>query len=114
MTNGARLYLNPLNVMWLISIVTRQFSLGIGKAIYIYIYIYYLNDLSFCKVECLAAMNGDDNWLWHKRLGHISMSILSKIPKMTWSRVSLKLSLTKIEFVMLVKWKNKLESLLNR
>ena len=27
------------------------------------IYIFYLNDLSSCKVKCLAAMNSDESWL---------------------------------------------------
>ena len=45
------------------------------------IYIFDLNDLSSCKVEYLAAMNSDESWLWRKRLGHNSMSILSKVFK---------------------------------
>ena len=44
------------------------------------IYMFDLNDLS-CEIECLAAMNSDESWLWHRRLGHISMSILEKVSK---------------------------------
>ena len=45
------------------------------------IYIFDLNDLSSCKVKCLAAMNTDESWLWHRRLGHIIKNILSKVFK---------------------------------
>ena len=31
-------------------------------------------------ISCLAASN-DENWLWHRRLGHTSMSQLSKLSK---------------------------------
>ena len=40
-----------------------------------------LNDLSSCKVECLVAMSSDESWLWHRRLGHIRISILAKVSK---------------------------------
>ena len=36
------------------------------------IYNFYLNNLSSCKVECIAVINSDESWLWHRRLGHIS------------------------------------------
>ena len=38
------------------------------------IYMFDLNDLSSCEIECIAAMNSNKSWLWHRRLGHISMS----------------------------------------
>ena len=64
------------------------------------IYMFDINDLCFCKIECLAAMNSDESWLWHRILGHISMRILEKDDK---------LNLEKIRFVMFVKWANKLK-----
>lgn len=30
---------------------------------------------------CLVSTNNDDCWLWHRRLGHTSMSIISKLSK---------------------------------
>ena len=33
-----------------------------------------------CKNQCLSALN-DDSWLWHRRLGHASMHLLSKLSK---------------------------------
>ena len=32
-------------------------------------------------MKCLAAMNSDETWLWHRILGHVSMSILAKVFK---------------------------------
>ena len=75
------------------------------------IYTFDLNDLSFCNIECLTAMNSDESWLWHRRLGHISMSILLKFFKNDLVKELPKTSLIKIEFVMLVNLENKLEFL---
>ena len=33
-----------------------------------------------CKNQCLSVLN-DDSWLWHRRLGHASMHLLSKLSK---------------------------------
>ena len=57
------------------------------------IYIFDLNDLSSCEIECLAAMNSDESWLWYKRLWHISMSILENV-----SKYDLVKELSKIKF----------------
>ncbi len=45
------------------------------------VYVIDLNDLSSFNVKCLMATNKDDSWLWHRRLGHASMHIISKLVK---------------------------------
>ena len=43
------------------------------------VYTIYIEKLT-CKNQCLSALN-DDSWLWHRRLGHASMHLLSKLSK---------------------------------
>ena len=39
-------------------------------------------------IDCTSSLNKcfssfhDDGWLWHRRLGHASMDLISKFPKM--------------------------------
>ena len=40
--------------------------------------------IDLCDIDaniCLASISHDDTWLWHRRLGHASMSIISKLLK---------------------------------
>nr|QCQ81934.1 hypothetical protein [Ammopiptanthus mongolicus] len=39
-----------------------------------------LEDLSNQNVTCLVSMK-DEKWIWHKRLGHANMKLLSKLAK---------------------------------
>mgnify|MGYP000552808847 CR=1 FL=1 len=48
------------------------------------IYFVDLDDLSLPNGECLVAMNStkeETSWLWHRRLGHASMYLISKLCK---------------------------------
>lgn len=48
------------------------------------IYMLDLDDLPMKNMQCLVAMNAkinDASWLWHRRLAHVSMDLLSKIIK---------------------------------
>ena len=42
------------------------------------VYVVYLNDLSSSNV-CLMAEKEDESWMWHRRLGHVSMHVISKL-----------------------------------
>ena len=42
------------------------------------VYVVYLDDLSSSNV-CLMSKNEDESWLWHRRLGHVSMHVISKL-----------------------------------
>ena len=56
---------------------------------------------------CLIAKSSK-GWLWHRRLGHVGMRNLDKLIKGHHIVDVKMLSLTKIDFVVLVKQKNKL------
>ena len=43
------------------------------------IYLVYPNDVT--NLKCLVVNDTSDSWLWHRRLGHSSMDILSKLVK---------------------------------
>jgi len=46
------------------------------------VYVIDFDELSSFNVKCLIAQNKNvDSWLWHRRLGHISMSGISKLCK---------------------------------
>ena len=66
-----------------------------------------LNDLSSCEIECFAAVNSDKNWLWYRRLGHISMSILEKVSKHDLVKGFSKIKIKKDKICELVKWGSK-------
>ena len=42
------------------------------------VYVVYLDNMSSNNV-CLMAKKEDESWLWHKRLGHASMHVISKL-----------------------------------
>ena len=44
-------------------------------------YVIYIDEVKFHNESCLIANDVNDNWLWHKRLGHASMKTLSKLVK---------------------------------
>ena len=43
-------------------------------------YVLYLDDLLDQNVKCLASFV-DEKWLWHKKLGHAHMRLISEISK---------------------------------
>ena len=45
------------------------------------IYVFNLNDLSASTLKCLSIVNKSDAWLWHRRLGHTSMSTIFEAAK---------------------------------
>ncbi|GAV69117.1 gag_pre-integrs domain-containing protein [Cephalotus follicularis] len=53
------------------------------------VYVVYINDLQ--NVKCLVSIN-EDSWLWHRRLGHVGMSTISKLLKheLVMTRISIK------------------------
>ena len=44
-------------------------------------YVIYIDDIDIHNESCFCANDLNDSWLWHKRLGHASMKILSKLVK---------------------------------
>ena len=42
------------------------------------VYVVCLNDLSSSNV-CLMTKKEDKSWMWHARLGHASMHVISKL-----------------------------------
>ncbi|KAH9735120.1 hypothetical protein KPL71_017636 [Citrus sinensis] len=55
-----------------------------GKVLFVgnrYVNVYTINiDCASTNEKCLSALH-DDGWLWHRRLGHASMDLISKIVK---------------------------------
>ncbi|XVF07656.1 hypothetical protein REPUB_Repub06bG0158400 [Reevesia pubescens] len=45
------------------------------------IYVVHLDDIEIKNEACLVAYNACDSWLWHRRLGHVSMNTISKLVK---------------------------------
>ena len=43
------------------------------------VYITYLNQIPENKSICLSAVSDRDQWLWHKRMGHVSFRLLNKL-----------------------------------
>lgn len=44
------------------------------------IYMFDLKNASNNNVKCLAAIS-DNSWLWHRRLGHTNMNLISKLAR---------------------------------
>ena len=44
------------------------------------VYVFKIDDVEPINGTCLSAMN-ENGWLWHKRLGHAHMNLISKIVK---------------------------------
>ena len=42
------------------------------------VYVVYLDNMS-SNNACLMAKKEDESWLWHRRLGHASMHVISKL-----------------------------------
>ena len=42
------------------------------------VYVVYLDALSSSNI-CLMAKNEDYNWIWHRRLAHASMHVISRL-----------------------------------
>ena len=78
------------------------------------VYVIHIDEVVLNVESCLIANDVNDNWLWHKRLGHASMKTLSKLVKKDLVIGLPKLSFDKIKFVMHVNLENKLEIPLNQ
>ena len=48
------------------------------------IYKIKLSELKSQNVKCLLSVN-NEQWIWHRRLGHVSMRRISQINKQIWS-----------------------------
>ena len=46
------------------------------------VYIVEIEQLTYQNVKCLSIVH-DNAWLWHRRLGHCSISLLENCPKMS-------------------------------
>ena len=44
------------------------------------IFVFKIDDVEPINETCLSAMN-DNGWLWHRRLGHAHMNLISKLFK---------------------------------
>ena len=44
-------------------------------------YVIHIDEIKFHNESCLIANDVNDNWLWYRRLGHVSMKTLSKLVK---------------------------------
>ena len=44
-------------------------------------YVIYIDDIDIHNESCMCTNDVNDNWLWHRRLGHASMETLSKLVK---------------------------------
>ena len=56
------------------------------------VYVFHLNEFFNSDIKCFTSMN-DNSWLWHRRLGHAHMDLLSKL-----SRKELVIGLPKIKY----------------
>ena len=45
------------------------------------VYVIYIDEIVINNESCLIVNDVNDSWLWHKRLGHASMTTLSKLVK---------------------------------
>ena len=43
------------------------------------VYIVHLESIFSKNIKCLSALNDKDSWLWHRRLAHASMDLISKL-----------------------------------
>ena len=71
-----------------------------------------LDDFKSSNEVCLYSSN-DDNWLWHRRLGHASMDTISNFLEKILSKVYRNLIFQRIKFAMHVNKENKLKLLSN-
>ena len=46
------------------------------------VYVIQNDEIKLHNESCLIANDVNDSWLWHRRLGHTSKKILSKLVKM--------------------------------
>ena len=56
--------------------------------------------------RCFSSMH-DQSWLWHRRLGHANMDLISQLNKDELVRGLPKINFKKTKFVKLVKWESK-------
>ena len=49
------------------------------------VYIFEMNELVNQDVKCLAVID-ENPWIWHKRLGHANMELISKLSKRNFVR----------------------------
>ena len=45
------------------------------------VYFIYIDEIVFNNESCLIAIDVNDSWLWHRRLGHANMNTFSKLVK---------------------------------
>ena len=67
------------NACYVINSITNQI-IYIGKR-HKNVYIIHIDEIVLNNESCLIANDVNDNWLWHRRLGHTSMKTLSKLVK---------------------------------
>ena len=60
-------------------------------------YVLYLDDLLYQNAKCLASFI-DEKWLWHKKLGHAHMKLISEISQKELVKGLLKISFNHCEF----------------
>jgi hypothetical protein len=63
------------------------------------VYTIDLDNMTLKESICLAAIN-ENSWLWHRRLGHANMELLSKLSKLDLIKGCMLLNLLKIKYVM--------------
>ena len=56
--------------------------------------------------RCFSSMH-DESWLWHRRLGHVNMNLITQLNKNELVRGFPKSLLKKIKFVKHAKWESK-------
>ena len=56
--------------------------------------------------RCFSSMH-DESWLWHRRLGHVNMNLITQLNKMNLLEAFPKSILKKIKFVKHAKWESK-------
>ena len=67
------------NACHVINSITNQI-IYIGKR-HENVYVIHIDEIVLNNESCLIANDVNDSWLWHRRLGHASMKILSKLIK---------------------------------
>jgi len=45
------------------------------------VYVIHIDNLPSHNLSCLKISHHEENWLWHKRLGHASMHTINKLAK---------------------------------
>ena len=63
------------------------------------VYTIDLDNMTSKESIFLAAIN-ENSWLWHRRLGHVNMELLSKLSKLDLVKACRLLNLLKIKYVM--------------